>query len=211
LRQPKLHFLDTETTGVTPKHVIIQIAGIIDIGYKNKVHEYDMTMAPFKTDPISEEALKINGRTREEIAAFRDKRVVHSEFCGMMGKHVGKFDKTDKFFMVGYNTSFDHGKMGQWFDACGDKYLMSWFHFPIIDVAQLAGIYLMEERDNILKFKLKDVALYLEVIYEDGDGNVRRMEDDSIINLHDALSDIVITRDMFYFLRGKMMRMEGEL
>lgn len=204
----KLHFLDTETTGVSHRHVIIQIAGIIDIGYGCTCETYNMTMAPSDTDPVSVEALAVNGRTLEEIKNFEHKRHVHIKYKSMMAKHVNPYDKSDKFFMIGYNVGFDQAKMMQWFKACDDDFMMSWFHFPVIDVAVLAGIKLINHRQRIKKFNLMTAAKELGVITVDGE-EVTRTINGEVMTLHDAMADTIITRDMFYMLTKDMAVFNG--
>lgn len=179
----KTLFVDCETTGTDPKkHALIQMAGALFIE-RQMVEQFNLTIKPFPEDQIEDEALKVNGRTREELGAFRPPREVYQMFVEMLGKHCDKFNKLDKIHMVGYNADFDADFIREWFRKCGDVYFGSWFWFPILDVSKLAGLRLMQRRAALPNFKLMTVAQHLGVNLE-GDA-------------HDALYDVRVTMRMF--------------
>lgn len=183
----KTMFVDCETTGVEHReHGLIQVAGAIYDGRKQADH-FNLTLAPFPDDAIEDGALEVNKRTREEIAGFPDPRRVYEEFVGRLEKVVDRYDRKDKMHLVGYNANFDADFLRAWFEKCGDEYFGSWFWWPVVDVAQIAGVRLIRERARLRDFKLMTVAEHLGVPLPDGDA-------------HDALYDIRVTMRMFKLL-----------
>lgn len=110
---------------------------------------------------------------------------MYSEFVAMLAKYVDKFNKKDKFFLVGYNNAaFDNQFLRGFFLQNGDVYFGSWFWANSIDVMVLASAYLAERRPEMENFKLSTVAKFLGV----------SVSDDS---LHNALYDIELTRAVY--------------
>lgn len=180
----KTFFVDCETTGDTAKvHGLIQVSGVIFEG-KTKKSVVDMRMAPFDGCEITDEALEINGTTREEIAAYPDPHQQFQEFQKTLATVVDRYNKADKMHFIGWNADFDADFVRAWFEREEDPYFGSWFWWPIIDVAKLAGMRLMHERSALQDFKLFTVAEYLGVQTDDGDQ-------------HDAMFDIKVTMRIF--------------
>jgi DNA polymerase III epsilon subunit-like protein len=103
----------------------------------------------------------------------------------LLGKYVNKFDKKDKFFLVGYNNKgFDNDFMRNFFKQQGDNYFGSWFWAGAIDVMVLAADYLQEDMPNMVDFKLRTVAQHLGIKLDES-------------KLHDALYDIDITKMVY--------------
>ena len=176
----KQFFIDTETTGTDPaRHAIIQIAGqvVIDGDVKER---FEFFLRPHEGAEIEDAALTVNGRTREEIAAFPPASTAYRSLIALMSKYVDKFSKTDKFFFVAYNAHFDMDFMRALWTRLGDKYFWSWFFFPSIDVMAVAAWHLADKRHTMPNFKLGTVAAQLGVQF---DGK-----------LHDAQADIELTR-----------------
>lgn len=193
----KICYIDTETTGTNyNKNGLIQIAGMIyyitDNKYEKK-KEFNFKLGTFEGDVIEDEALKVNGVTREEIKAYPDPIKVYNELSGIFGEYCDKYNKEDKMFFVGYNSRFDYDFMRQFFEKCGDKYFGSFFFFPAVDVMNTAIVHLIEQRYTLPNFKLATVANYLQI---DTEGN-----------FHDAMKDIEITRMIF----EKFVNLKGEI
>lgn len=190
----KLFFEDTETTGVDfHKNGITQIAGMIyflDKEYVKKA-EFNFSVKPFDTDEITEKALEITKKTREEIMGYDPPLTVYNKLTSLLGEHCDKYNKQDKFFFVGYNSRFDYDFMRKFFEKCGDQYFGSYFFFPPIDVMNSAIQNMIKRRHILPNFKLGTVADHLGIKVE-GD-------------FHDAMKDIEITRlifDKFVDLKG---------
>nr|DAT40402.1 MAG TPA: DNA polymerase III subunit alpha [Caudoviricetes sp.] len=181
----KLVFFDLETTGTNPgKHGIHQISGQIVIDGVIK-ETFDFHVQPNPRAMIEDEALKVGGVTREQILAYPPMQQVYQEFVAMLGKYVDKFNKKDKFFLVGYNNAaFDNQFLRGFFLQNGDVYFGSWFWSNSIDVMVLASAYLATRRPDMENFKLSTVAKNLGV----------NVNDES---LHDAMYDIELTKAVF--------------
>ena len=181
----KLVFFDLETTGTNPgKHGIHQISGQIVIDGVIK-ETFDFHVQPNPKALIEDEALKVGNVTREQILAYPPMQQVYKEFVAMLGKYVDKFNKKDKFFLVGYNNAaFDNQFLRGFFLQNGDVYFGSWFWANSIDVMVLASAYLATRRPDMENFKLSTVARTLGV-------------DVQSESLHDAMYDIELTKAVF--------------
>ena len=181
----KLLFFDLETTGTNPaRNGIHQISGQIVIDGK-KVEDFDFHVQPNPKAQIEEAALQVAGVTREQVLSYPAMGEVYAQFVAMLGKYVDKYDKKDKFFLVGYNNAaFDNQFLRGFFLQNGDAYFGSWFWSNSIDVMVLASAYLADLRPEMDNFKLSTVAKFLGV----------SVSDDS---LHNALYDIELTRAVY--------------
>jgi len=182
----KLCFIDVETTGTDPvKNGIIQLSGQLVID--SKEHEpFDFKVAPILTDLIDDKALKISGITRDDLKSeeFKTPKYVKGAFLDILGEQVDKYQRTSKFFFVGYFANFDYQFMREWFLKQGDIYFGAWFWHPPIDVAVLAIAALGDRRMKMPNFKLATVAKEFG-IEVDAD------------RLHDAAYDIELTRRIY--------------
>lgn len=181
----KLLFFDLETTGTNPgRNGIHQISGSIVIDGKH-IQDFDFHVQPNPKATIEDAALQVAGVTREQVLAYPPMGQVYSEFVAMLGKYVDKYNKKDKFFLVGYNNAaFDNQFLRGFFLQNGDNYFGSWFWSNSIDVMVLASVCLAECRAEMENFKLSTVAKFLGV----------SVSDDS---LHNALYDIELTRAVY--------------
>ena len=179
----KQFFCDLETTGTdSAKHGIIQIAGAIVID-GNLKETFDWKVRPFAGDMVSAEASRITGITIEQMRDFPEASIVFQQLLAMLGHYVDKFDKKDKFFFVGYNSTFDDDFLRRFWDKNGDSYYGSFFWWPSIDVAVLAAHMLGDERASLPNFKLTTVAQAMHVAAEG--------------SAHDAGYDIALTRKLY--------------
>ena len=105
----KLLFFDLETTGTNPaRHGIHQISGIVEIDGVEQ-ERFDFKVRPNPKAEILDEALAVGGVTREEIDAYPLMEEVYGKLVALLARYVNKYNKTDKFFLVGYNNaSFDN-------------------------------------------------------------------------------------------------------
>ena len=184
----KLLFVDLETTGVDERtNGVVQIAGIIAIEGEKK-EEFDYRVAPFPGDQINSEALRVIGKTEEELKAGEAPVIVHSKLVSMLGKYTDKYDRSDKFDLVGFGATFDDDFLRVWFQSCMDNYYGSFVRWPPIDVAVLAATKLLGKRGTS-NFKLETVAEMFGI-------SVDRSK------THDALYDIQLTRELFGKVRS---------
>ena len=134
---------------------------------------------------IEEDALKVGGVTKEQILAYPPMYDIYRKLINMLEKYVDKYNKKDKYFLVGFNNaSFDNQFLRGFFLQNGDQYFGSWFWSNSFDVMVLATPYLAANRAEMENFKLATVAKALGIeVSED--------------NLHDASYDIALTKGIF--------------
>lgn len=180
----KLFFCDLETTGLdSSKHAICQMAGSVVIN-GHKVESFDYKVRPFPGAMISKEYLEVTGRTVEEMREFPTEQECYRELMAVLGRHVSKYDKADKFFWVGYNANFDVNFAREFFKRQGDQYFGSWFWSqPVFDLMPVAGMVWPELRPKLPNFKLGTVAEALGLTPSGG--------------LHDAGVDIDLTIQLY--------------
>lgn len=181
----KLLFFDLETTGVlVNRHSIHQISGMIVIDGEIK-EKFDFKVRPNPKAEIQQEALDVGGVTKEQILSYPPMHVVYNKFIKMISKYVDRYNKKDKFFLVGYNNAhFDNEFLRAWFVQNGDRFFGSWFWSNSFDVMVLATPYLAEKRPEMENFKQGTVAKTLGVKIDDS-------------KLHDALYDIEVCKAIF--------------
>lgn len=189
----KLFFYDLETTGTNPgRHGIHQISGEIVIDGKS-VETFDFKVQPNPKAQIEDAALAVGGVTREQIMAYPPMGQVYTQLVTMLAKYVNKYDKTDKFHLVGYNNrGFDDNFFRGFFLQNGDNYFGSWFWADSIDVLVLASTFLADRRAELPNFKLATVADFLGI-------------DTTAGKLHDASFDIYVTKAVFDFIMSKFI------
>lgn len=186
----KLFFFDLETTGTNPaRHGIHQISGEIVIDGITK-ESFDFHVCPNPKAQIDQSALDVAGVTKEQILAYPPMKEVYAQLIELLCKYVDRYNRNDKFFLVGYNNaSFDNNFLRGFFLQNDDKYFGSWFWSNSIDVMVLASNYLIEERPRMENFKLSTVAQTLGI-------NVESDE------LHSADYDIALTRAVYEKVTG---------
>ena len=181
----KLLFFDLETTGIKYwKNGIHQISGEIVIDGETK-ETFNYNVCPNPQCEVDETALQVCGVTREQIFAYPDMHEVYLDFVNMLSKYVDKYNKDDKFFLVGYNNaSFDNSFLKAFFVQNGDSFFYSWFWVNSIDVMVLATQHLMMKRHLMKDFKQETVARTLGIELDSS-------------RLHDAAYDIWLTRQIY--------------
>ena len=181
----KLLFFDLETTGIKYwKNGIHQISGEIVIDGETK-ETFNYNVCPNPQCEVDETTLQVCGVTREQIFAYPDMHEVYLEFVNMLSKYVDKYNKDDKFFLVGYNNaSFDNSFLKAFFVQNGDSFFYSWFWVNSIDVMVLATQHLMMKRHLMKDFKQETVARTLGIELDSS-------------RLHDAAYDIWLTRQIY--------------
>lgn len=187
----KYCFIDVETTGLfAGKSSIIQIAGYIDIDGETAT-SFNWKCAPFESADIHPEALKANNTDPATLYDHPPVDKVISEFRSLCTQYVNKYDKTDKMFFIAYNSGFDEGFVRSHFTRIGDKFFGSLFWAPSVCVMQMSMIHLLGIRNTLPNFKLGTVASHI------------LERDVTLEGLHDASTDITITRELFYNLQNK--------
>ncbi len=189
----KEFFFDLETTGVKYwKNGIHQIAGAIVID-GTLTEEFNFKVRPNPNATIEEEALSIAGVTKQQIMQYPPMEDVYNSLIALLGKYIDKYDKYDKFFLIGYNnSSFDNQFLRAFFTQNGDNYFGSWFWSSQIDVMVLAAFELMSERAKMENFKLMTVAKQIGLSIDE-------------TKLHDASYDIQLTIQIYNAIQEKKL------
>lgn len=181
----KVLYFDIETTGVMYwKNGIHQISGCVEIDGDVK-EEFNFHVQPNPAAIIEQSALDAGGVTLEQIKGYPEMGEVYRQFVDMLSRYCDKFNKADKFFLVGYNNaSFDNQFLRAWFVQSGDQYFGSWFWSNTMDVMVLAAEHLKHNRAKMIDFKLKTVASEMGIQIDES-------------KLHDASYDIMLTRSIY--------------
>lgn len=181
----KLLFFDLETTGtLVNKHGIHQISGMVVIDGEVK-ETFNLHVQPNPQALIEPAVLEVGGVTEAQIKAYPPMGVIYNQFVDMLSKYVDRYNKKDKFFLVGYNNaSFDNQFLRAWFIQNDDKFFGSWFWANSIDVMVMATPYLAEQRADMENFKQGTVAKTLGIAIDDS-------------KLHDALYDIEVCKAIY--------------
>lgn len=186
----KQFFFDLETTGVNHwQHGIHQISGMIVIDEEVK-ETFNLFVKPNPKARIEQEALKVGGIKEEDFATdkYIPMQEAYNVLVAMLGRYVDKFNKTDKFHLIGYNNaSFDNNFLRAFFTQCGDTYFGSWFWSDSVDVMVLASNYLQNKRHLMPNFKLMTVVKELGIEVDE-------------TKLHDGLYDIELTKKAYDIL-----------
>lgn len=174
----KLFYFDLETTGTRHwKNGIHQISGAIEIDGRIKEY-FDFKVQPYHAALIEKEALDVAGICEADLATYRPFGECYNLLCIMLNKYVSKYDRKDKFFLVGYNNaSFDNAFLRAFFVQNNDNYFGSYFWSSHIDVMVLAAQFLMDKRAEMIDFKQATVAKTLGIEVDES-------------RLHDAEYDV---------------------
>lgn len=190
----KYLYVDTETTGLDrDKCAVWQVAGIVSAD--GQTEEFNFSMCPPSDAQILEVSHKFTDYqppTWELLRTYPPHDTVYAQFSTLLSKYVDKYDKMDKFHMVGYNTQFDYDFLRKWFIQNGDDFFGSYFWFPPIDVMYLASIVLAGERHLLPNFRLS--TLYNYLFPEEKEG----------LKFHDAFDDIKATKRILSVLFSRL-------
>lgn len=188
----KLFFLDLETTGVNPgRNGIHQMSGMVVIDGEEK-ETFNFNVRPNPKAVIEKQALDVAGVTEEQVLSYPPMEVVYREkLIPMLDKYIDRFNKKDKFFIVGYNNAhFDNDFFRGFFLQNGDKFFGSYFWANCFDCMVLATPYLADVRPSMENFKQGTVAKYLGIEIDES-------------KLHDALYDIRVRKQIYDKVCGK--------
>jgi len=171
-------WIDCETTGLDKDlNGIIEIAFIAPNG-----DTFKATMKPFKGCIINDEALEVNGYTRDQIKVMPMEKRVVKEIVTFLEKHVA--EKGARFHLAGYNCDFDMGFVSQLFKR-NDINWWNYFDYYNVDVYSLVKILNAEGKlKPTLEGKLKL-------------GHVCDAYNVKIKKAHSAIDDIKATQKLY--------------
>lgn len=181
----KYLFYDLETTGVSYiRNGVHQLAGIY-VEDRKVIDTINLNIQPHPKCEIEDEALKVSGVAREDLATYIPMEKAYLTFLHFLGRYVNKFDKKDKIYLVGFNNrGFDDKFLRRFFEYNGDQYFGSWFWADSLDVMVLAAYALRSVRTQMENFKLETVAAKCGVPFDPA-------------KAHDALYDVGVTMKIF--------------
>jgi len=181
-------FLDCETTGTDSRiHCIHQLSGCLEINGKI-VEKFDYRIRPFEGCVIDKKALEVSHIGVETIMNYPPEMESYYEFRNMLSRYISVFDKTEKFFIIGYNVKFDVDFINAMFLRNSDVFFYTLCWGNVIDVMSLASDMLATIRHEMVDFKLVTVCKQIGLNIDDE-------------KLHDAEYDIEITRDLYYICK----------
>lgn len=186
----KLLYLDLETTGTDPKiHGIVQLGALLEVDGAI-VDRIETLVSPWPGAAWSPEAVEKTGIGPEKVAGAPSESAAWAMFTAFLGRHISRFNKQDKAFLVGYNVGFDDQFLRAWADRVGDAFLGAYKWPDVIDVRGLAALRLMSVRGAMPNFQLGTVAATV----------LGRDLVDALLGgraMHDAMADIELTRELF--------------
>lgn len=192
-------FTDVETTGLTERHGLHQISGIIRIDGK-EIEKFDFNCATFPDD-IFDDELFASGKchkTKQQILNSKNPLDVFFEFYEMLNYYIDRYNKEDKFKFLAYNSPFDSEQTRTWVKKCFDAgiprklfkeddrnfWYGSIFWNPDVCVCRLLHEAVGDKRYLLKDFKLHTVAQYFGIQFDEH-------------KAHDALYDINITKILY--------------
>lgn len=184
----KILFFDLETTGLDTRTCAIhQLAGLVEIdGVVRETFNYHIR--PHEGAEMVDAALEMACVTTAQIAGYPTAESVHREFTDMLARYINRYNKSDKFYLAGYNSrSFDEPFLRQLFLRNNDNYYGAYFWQIGFDVMVLAAERLKHALPSMPNFKLPTVAVELGVSIPG--------------NLHDAAHDIALTYAIYKALQ----------
>jgi DNA polymerase-3 subunit epsilon len=184
----KRAWIDTESGGTDPGQcALLQFSGLIEIDGL-VVDTLDVEIAPFPFDLVDDQALKHNGIQRETLKDRTDPAEAFKKIQEFLCKHCDKYSKSDKYVMAGYRIGFDDSFLRKFWEKNGDKFYGSFFHNATIDVTTYVA-ELISMGLRLPNYKLKTICDHYGV---------------SLINAHNAMADIVATRDLYYKCKAEL-------
>jgi DNA polymerase III subunit epsilon len=186
----KILWNDLETGSTDPKTgAILQIAAVVEIDGEI-VDQFESKIKPLPGKIVSDEALEINGISRNDLDSFPESITVYNQFRSMLNKY-GPHGKQNRYTPAGYNNKFDLDFLCQWhLDITGKPYAFwDYLQFcPIDPLSTLQAMRFSGVLQGLADTKLETVCKYFGIE----------------IKAHDALSDVFATRELSHMLFRKL-------
>lgn len=135
-----LLYIDFETSGLDP-----DLCAPLDFAARLCVPERGFPeiaafdtglMRPYHGALITDEALGVNGFTREELPMGRDPIEAAREFIDWLDAHQDK----SPVMLAGHNVQFDAAFLKSWFGWAGIAHKLDRFHYRRLDVQSVAFV-----------------------------------------------------------------------
>jgi len=178
----KILAFDTETTGLDARqNDIIQLAAIFLEGEPGKLvakGEFITYMKPRSFDTVTDEALRVNGITREQMEGFIGPGEALYRFEEFLSQFIERYNPCDKAIPLGYNVSFDIDFLSQFYLKLENHYLGAWINRRLaLDPLPLMRYIAYQGGIKLDSYTLESVCKHLEIP----------------LQAHDALEDIRAT------------------
>lgn len=181
-------YIDIETTGLDPKKcAITQLSAIVEIDGEI-ISYFNEFIKPFDGASITNEALLTTGQTMDDLNKFQHPAEGYRKFIDFLDHYIDKYDKEDKFTVVGYNVKFDMDFIEEMFVRNNNKYAYSYFNGMKMDV--FAILPFLKEMGVVPKLKNNKLSSWCEHFGIE-------------LKAHDSMEDIKATRELFYKLKKK--------
>jgi len=178
-------WIDFETGGLNPLTCgLTQLAFIIEDKDGKVLDMGDFNIKPYEGSEVSATALKVTGKTYDEVMAYEDESEVLELFLSILAKHIDPMNYNVNFTIAGYNVAFDISFLEAWM-ARHNKKFFSYFNYHSVDPLAVMRILRFEEETNISSLRLL---------------NVYKAIFDKEFDAHDAIADISATREIYYYL-----------
>ena len=194
----KLIFIDTETTGFdAKKNAMIQLAAILEVDGEER-SRIDLRVCPFEGAVIEESALKVNGTTPEMLAEFPEESEAFAAWASWLEAADAIAPGVAEF--AGYNTPFD-ARFVDAFHTRNEQPMSEFFNMclpPEFDTLAIARK--LFSKCDVANHKLGTIAEHVL-----GAEAVAAFSQE--IGLHNAMTDIEITRALYVaFRNGKAVK-----
>lgn len=173
MRKDKVLIYNIDTTGeFFWLHGIYRITGIILID-NEEVEKFTLEMKPNPAAKIDLKAFKYKSDNPQTIQTFDSMTEGFSAFKFIMEKHLDKFDRKDRFYLVGWgNANKKDSFLKAWFIQNNFRDDFALMFFPeAIDLKCLLATRLRKQRDTFPVFTLQTVLKAFGSEIEDVDQN----------------------------------------
>lgn len=183
----KVLYFDVETTGLDPQvDFITQLSGLVEVDGE-LVEEFNFLLRPPKGTAVSKEALKVTGKTIDDLRSYPDAKEGFTEFVKILNKYVTTRSWSDKFYPAAYNGNFDLQFVDQMFKRQFESDTWYWYqNWQLIDPLSVFRAMNYAGLINTPNCKLSTMCSHFGISLE----------------AHDALSDIRATRDLVQVLKN---------
>ena len=167
-------FIDTETTGLySDENGITQISILIEDQTGEIIDTFNEYIRPDKSCIITQEALDIQGITREDLQTdkYQEEKIV----AAALKKFLHKYQNY-KMTIIGYNVGFDIGFIDSFLDRNNIDY--SLYQYDNIDVLEIVRSYHLNMYNS-----LTNACDYFGV---------------ELSNAHNSLGDVTATRELYH-------------